>query len=644
MHEASDRYFGILRIFRRSARIFLAGLFLYLTAAHFLPEPSFGAERKRIIVLHSFGREFRPWNEYARAIRGELDRQLPWILDVQEHSLMTARATDSNAEAAFVDYLRMLYADDQPDLIVVIGAPAAIFIQRHRAELFPSAPMLITAVEQRRVQFSSLTENDTVVAVRHDFRLLFERFLSIAPETRVVAMINGSSPNELYWQNEIRRELKPLEDRIDIRWYDRRSFEEILSQIKTLPEHAAIFWFQMIVDGAGVAHEGDRALARLYASANAPIFTTDEAFFGREIVGGPMHSPIELARRVGAVARRILEGEKAGTIKIESSDFAAPKYDWRELRRWNISERLLPPGARVEFRTPSLWDTYRWQLLLISGVVLVQAGLISRLLHEHRRRRLAEVQARQRMAELAHVNRYSMAGELTASIAHELNQPLGAIRTNAETMELMLRSPAPDIDEIRQIAADIRRDDDRASGVIQRLRSLLKKAPFELKDIDLNVVVSETVDFLSTLMVARNVQMRSTISSEPLPVQGDRIQLQQVILNLIVNAMDAMSHMPAAERKILIATARNEGFAEAVISDSGPGIAADKLEEIFAQFFSTKAEGMGMGLSIARTIMDAHNGQVIAENQMRGGAVFRVRLPLSMRMARGEHPTSHNVA
>jgi C4-dicarboxylate-specific signal transduction histidine kinase len=591
--------------------------------------PSFATEHKRIMILHSFGREFRPWNEYAKAIRAELDRQSLWILDVQEHSLISARSTDPSADLPFVEYLHSLYIDNPPDLIVVIGAPAALFIQRYRAQLFPATPMLITAVEQRRVQLSNLTENDTVVAVRHDFRLLFESFLSIAPETHVVAMVNGNSPNELFWQNEMRRELEPLEHRVEIRWYDKLSFEDMLKQFADLPPNSAIFWFQMIVDGVGVAHEGDRALTQLYASAHSPIFTTDQAFFGREILGGPMHSPVGLAQRVGAVAMRILGGEKPGSIRIESTTFAPPKYDWRELQRWGISEKLLPPDAEVEFRAASAWATYSWQIMMICTVLLLQAALISRLLYEQRRRRAAEVQSRQRMSELAHANRYAMAGEFTASVTHELNQPLGAIRVNAETMELMLKSPSPDLGEISEIVADIRRDDERASEVILRLRSLLRKAPLEFADIDLNDIGRETVDLLAALAVARGVELRSSISGVPLHIRGDRIQLQQVALNLIVNAMDAMSSLPSAERRITLSTARNGAVAEMSISDVGPGIPPDKLHDIYTPFFSTKVNGMGMGLSITRTIIDAHNGQIIAENQTRGGAVFRVTLPLA---------------
>ena len=551
-------------------------------------------------------------------------------MDVQEHALVLARSDDPNPEAPFVEYLRTLYGENPPDLIISVGAPSASFIQRHRHELFTTVPMLFTVVEQRRVRASDLTQYDTVVAVRHDFRVLFESFLRIAPDTKIIAIVNGDSPNERYWQGEMRRELRPLESRIEMRWYDKLSYEDLLKQTAALPPHSAIFWYQMIVDGAGVAHEGDRALQRLYATANAPIFSHDDAFFGREIVGGPMHSALAGSRRAVAVAIRILNGEMPGDIKTPPSNFAAPKYDWRELQRWKISESLLPPGAEIDFREPTTWEAHRWQIMFILAVVLAQAGLISLLLHERGRRSFAEVQSRQRMSELAHVNRYATAGELTTSIAHEINQPLGAIRTNAETMELMVKSASPDMDEIREIVADIRRDEERASEVILRLRSLLKKAPFELREVDFNGIVGETIEFLSALAAGRQVSISMSLYSGPLPIKGDRIQLQQVILNVIVNAMDAMSSMPAAERRITVWTLRDNDFVEVAISDAGPGIPPDKLSRVFDPFFSTKPEGMGMGLSIARTIVEAHQGELKAENQKKGGALFRIRLPLAL--------------
>jgi signal transduction histidine kinase len=337
----------------------------------------------------------------------------------------------------------------------------------------------------------------------------------------------------------------------------------------------------------------------------------------------------DTSRLTASVAIRVLSGQQAGDIKVSPVEFSTPRFDWRQMQRWGISEKNLPPGSEILFRDPTAWEQYRWQITLICAILLLQGALISGLLFERRRRQFAEVQALQRSTELAHINRYSMAGELTSTIAHELNQPLGAILLYAETAELMIKSPAPDLVGIAEILADIRRDDKRASDVIDRLRSLLKKAPFELKHIDLNEVAHEAMRFLSALAIARKVNLSSLISQTPLPIKGDAIQLQQVILNLIVNAVDAMSGMPTAERRIAVSTACDGKFAELSVSDVGPGISSKNLKEVFEPFFSTKPKGMGMGLSIARTIVEAHGGQLSVQNQVERGAAFHVRLPLA---------------
>ena len=418
----------------------------------------------------------------------------------------------NNRKSPFVDYLDALYAKDPLDLIVAIGAPAANFVQRHRQRLFPKTPMIFTSVDARRVQYDKLTENDAVVAVANDFRAIFEDILRVLPLTKTIAIVNGASPNERFWSGELRRELAPLAGRVELKWYDELSFEDMLKDAANLPPNSAIYWGLMNVDAAGVVHEASTALNRLSSVANAPIFSHTDAFFGEALVGGRMTTTAETSERAAAVAIRILDGEKAGDIKTPPLTFTSPKFDWRQMQRWGISDSILPAGSTVHFREPTVWERYSLQIALIAAVILLQAGLISALLHQHRRRQLAEVQARQRMAELAHVNRFSTAGELTASIAHEINQPLGSILTNAETAQAILKSPNPDIVELNEIVDDIVRDDRRASEVIRRMRSLLTKAPFELKSLDLNDVARETVEFLSSLAVGRKVELLSVIS------------------------------------------------------------------------------------------------------------------------------------
>jgi signal transduction histidine kinase len=489
--------------------------------------------------------------------------------------------------------------------------------------------VLFTTLEARRVQHSSMTDNDTVVAVTHRFLVLFESFLKISPETKTIAIVNGASPNERFWRDEMIRELRPLEGKVEIRWYDKVSYEDTLKELAALPPHAAIFWYQMVVDAAGVAHEGDRALTRLYGVANAPIFSHDDSFFGKEIIGGPMHSALGGSSTAVAVAIRILNGEKPGDIKTPPSEFAIAKYDWRELQRWRVNEHLLPAGSTVYFREPSAWEKYRWQVALVCLVILLQAILIAVMLSERRRRGLAEVAARQRMSELAHVSRYSMAGELTTTIAHEITQPLAAILVNADTAKLIMSSPSPNMDELNEIISEIRRDDLRAGEIIKRLRSLLKRTSFEAKQIDLNGLVAESIDLVSAVANAREVSLSTVLSETDLSVMGDNIQLQQVLINLIVNSMDAMAHTDGSQHRILVRTAWDEKFAEIEVADTGSGIPAGKLSEIFEPFYTTKTNGMGMGLSIARTIVEAHNGQLSAESHAGQGSVFRVKLPLA---------------
>ena len=609
------------------SRALIASLATILLGAQ-TPSRAADPEPKRVMMLHSFGPRFKPWSDYAQTIRSEINQQRQKAVAFLDHSLMNAPEDDESSEAAFVDYLRTLYANRPVDLIVAIGAPAASFVQRQRQRLFPTTPMVFTAVEQRRVQYEKLTENDTVVAVAHDFPAAFDNILRVLPLTKTIAIVNGASPNEKFWLEEMRRELAPLSGRVELRWYNEKSFEEILIDAARLPPHSAIFWHLMNVDAAGVAHEANDGLNKLSSSANAPIFSYDGSFFGEAIVGGPMHSVHKSGQTTAAVAIRIFNGEKAGDIKTPPIGFAAPIFDWRQMQRWGISERNLPPGSEIRFREPAVWQQYTWQIAFISAVLLIQAGLIAVLLQEHRRRQRAEVLSRQRMTELAHVNRFATAGELTASIAHEINQPLGSILANAETAEAILKSSRPDIAELKEIVSDILHDDRRATEVIRRMRALLKKAPFEQKQFDLNEVAQETIRFFSSLAVGRKFELVSVITHETLPILGDRIQLQQVILNLVVNGIDAMRDTPSENRIITIRTSRVDGFAQLSVSDRGSGIPEDKLKEIFEPFFTSKAEGMGMGLSIARTIIEAHHGVISAKNRDHGGSTFRIRLPL----------------
>src|SRR5262245_19182183 len=440
------------------------------------------AEPKQVVLLHSFGRDFKPWSDYAKMIRSELDRQSPWPLDITEHSLVTARSPDEDPEVPFV----ALSAKRPPDIIVSIGAPAAAFVQRHRPQLFSTTPMVFTAVEQRRVQYSSLSSNDAVVAVRINYLAAVENILQVLPDTKNVMVVVGSSPIEKFWKEAIGKELEPLSNRIKLSWIDHLSFEELLRQASALPKQSAIFWELMIVDAAGVVHEGGAPLTRLHAVANAPIFSYDESFFGQEIVGGPLLLVADTSRQTASAAIRILSGEKPSEIRTPVVQFANPMFDWRQMQRWGISENHLPPGSKIYFRDPTLWDQYRWQILLIASVILIQAALIAGLLYEHRRRRIAEAQSLQRVNELARINRFNTAGELSASIAHEVRQPLSAISVSGEAGLRWLERQVPNLDEVRKALEVVIKESHHADDVLKSVRAMFKRDVTARTQVNLN--------------------------------------------------------------------------------------------------------------------------------------------------------------
>jgi signal transduction histidine kinase len=601
--------------------------YLAIIGVLLFPPVTAAEQPKRIIVLQSNGQNFKPWSDYVKAFRQELERQSRWPLAVQTFPVVLAPESD-DAESRLAHYLNALFSRNSPDLIVAFGAPAAAFVQTHRAQLFPNAPTLLAAIDERRVKQMSVTANDTVVPVWIDIQALFGNILNVLPKTTTIAVVIGSSPNEQFWVKEIQARVgEQLKGRVNLLFWNDLSFEEILKRAAMLPRDSAIFWVQPQIDVTGAIHEGEQALRRLYSVANAPIFSHDDAFFFGEIVGGPMTSVLQGSQAAATVAARILGGERAGDIKTPVLQYGPEKYDWRELKRWAIPESRLPKGSEVHFRQLTPWELYRWQVLAVCAAMLFQTALIIGLLYERGRRLIAEIQSRQRMSELTHVNRFSMAGELTASIAHELHQPLGAILVNADSMGLILKSPSPDMEELREIVSEIRRDDERAGKVIQNIRNLLRKAPVEFKELDLNNVVRETLDFLSSLAVARKVHLRNAISFLPLPVNGDPIQLQQVLLNLIVNALDATADKSNPEKTVTVRTTSSNDWAHFSVSDTGTGIPAAMLLQIFEPFFSTKRSGMGMGLSISRTIVKNHGGTIWAQNELEG-ATFSVKLPL----------------
>jgi len=416
-----------------------------------------------------------------------------------------------------------------------------------------------------------------------------------------------------------------------------------------------------------------QSLLAFYGIARTPYvasvcFIGLVAVMGYELSGETIRAS-QLDRKLQESEAGLHEIEERMTLAVEGADFGIWIRDlirneiwatdkWRALFGYSKSERLeldrilerIHPEDRDTVRLVLKNSTHgdgsyqgEYRVMLPGGemrwigshgrVECDSSGkpiLIRGVSHDITARKLAEMESQELRNEIAHVGRVSMMGQLASALAHEINQPLGAILRNAEAAELYLENASPDLEEIRAILADIRKDDQRAGAVIDRMRALLRRQSLDKRPVDVREFVGEVVSLVRSDAAARHVKLELTVASHLPPVSGDLVHLQQVLLNLVVNGMDAVDEAGGGDRRVrVIASLDGPRTVEIAVSDSGPGIPADKLTQIFDPFFTTKAKGMGMGLPICRTIIEAHGGRLWAENKSEGGASFRFTLPIA---------------
>ncbi len=839
------------------------------------------ANHKRVLVLYSFGRGFWPIGVVAGAFQTELAREFQQPIEFHEAVLESPRFATSNSEDVVVSYLQTLFAGGSPDLVVPCGGPAVRFALRQRFRLFPSVPLLLAAAERRHLNGFTLDTNTTAVTASFDFPGVIENIQHVWPGTTNVVVVLGNSSLETFWKTEMEREFEPFTNHLAFAWWNEFTLADMQERARGLPAHSVIFYGSMFVDASGVPYEHDRALTALRATANAPIVGMFEEDLGLGIVGGPLLGLHQMGRETARVAGRILRGESSGNINTPTIKPQKPVYDWRELKRWGISERQLPAGSEVRFRTPTFAEQYRWKVFGIIGLCVVEAVLIVALAYQLRRRRQterslresqermnlatgaanlgiwdwdlvedklwaagpiaariglkapdlsyaayllqsvhpadrdtvrralakamqgdghfesvhrtarsdgqmrwislrgrvefdnqhkplrmrgvslditarkqaeasareseqrfllmanaapvllwtsgtdkgctffnqtwleftgrsleqelgtgwaegvhpddragclktyseafearepftieyrlrrrdgkyrwvldhgvprydgehvflgyigscvdmterreAETETQQTRQQLAHMTRVSTMGELAGSLAHELNQPLTAILSNAQAAQRFLSTEPADLKEVREILGDIIEEDRRAGEIIVRMRSMLRKGQAEMLPVDLNLIIGEVLGMLRSELVVRKVTAKTELARELPLVVGDRIQLQQVLLNLIVNACEAMATNSQHTHRLTLKTKLvGADLVEAEVMDNGPGFAPGVLERMGEPFHTTKPNGLGLGLAICRSILTAHGGRLSLTNLSDNGASARLTMP-----------------
>jgi len=369
-------------------------------------------------------------------------------------------------------------------------------------------------------------------------------------------------------------------------------------------------------------------LNKISEKANAPTFGIVDLYLGRGIVGGNLLSADYQGKKYAEIIQKIFKGESLKNLSLMENANQA-MFDWRQLKRWSIDEDRLPADSIVRYHEPTIWEDHKWQIVGVIVIMLTQAFALLGLLAQYRKRNRAEEESQKLRDERAHISRVLAMGEIAASLAHEINQPLSAIRSYAQAAQRFLHNEPPEPDEACKALAGIVAGNRRAEEVIKRIRMALKKEPFQQARLDVKDTIQEVIMLIRRKAAEHNIALKPELDAELPPVFGDRIQLQQVLFNLIINAIEAIRDERDTLREIVVqALTENSHAVRISVRDSGVGIDEKQADMLFDAFYTTKPEGMGIGLSISRSIIEDHAGRLWATRNPDKGTTFFFTVPV----------------
>lgn len=727
-------------------------------------------EPTRVLLLFQQQAETQPMVEFTQRLRLTIRNDLASPVEFFQEALDLDRFRGSDRSSSLARYLDDKYRGFGIDVVVPVGGRALRFAADYLRDVFPSVPIVFALATAPQVNRSALPSNVTGrLAGASRFTPTISMARALQPDAERIVVVGGAGATDSVSVSAARSAVAALGDTLQLIVLQGLSLDTLLVTLHRVSRRSIVLFANFRQDGNGQVFDPHDIVGSLARASAAPMYAQLRSYIGEGPVGGSVLSFADEGARTGQLIARVLgrrPGEPMPPAEITDKSFVA---DWRELRRWGLSDKRLPPGTELLFREPTLWQRYRLVVVVTLGVIVAELLLIGGLLLERRRRQraqllvteqaafertmagltadaarhapddapraledalarvatyadataaslvqyaetstepatsvfwtagadkatgrdsspatpfppmvsgarlgvplmadgtpigalelyrngngrawpaalvrrieaageiIASAMARARAArtieqtrrQVAHMGRVAIVGELAAAVSHELRQPLAAIRANAEAGTLLLRQSPPEVNEAREAFMDIIVDDVRASEIIDHIRTLLRKQEPTTTSVDLNDICRGAVHLLHRDAVIRGTRLDLSLAPALPPLSGDPIQLQQVVLNLALNALDAATTSPA-ERRVAIATARRSAEVELSVRDSGRGLPPEVQQRLFESFFSTKAHGLGMGLVIVRSIVERHNGRVHAENHSSGGAIFRVLLP-----------------
>ena len=600
-------------------------LCLAVVTALLLPRALPAEPSQRSVLVIDQSSAGLPFNTaLAGAIRLTINAASESAISFYSEHLDANRFFGSEYESNFVQFLKAKYRERHIDVVVVVGVSALDFIIRQREQIWPSVPVVFAAIDEATMSRWALPSNVTGATMQLTLQDMVKVARIAVPDLKAVAIVGDPLERQTFYRH-FKDEIPAIAEQLEVIDLMNLPMAQLEKRLGELSDKTAVIYTGIYYTSEGVSYVPAELVRQIVEWANRPVVVNVSSYLNKGAIGGYIVQANLIGEQVGRIVLRILGGESAldiPVVKVPSPLI----FEWPALQRWKISEAALPVGSEIYFRQPSTWEQYKPQILAITAAILAQAVLIGWLLLERQYRRRAERTARETLSELMHMNRMTTAGELSAAIAHEIRQPITGMVTMASAALRWLSRESPDIGRAREAMNKAVAAGHLASDVITNVRGLFGKDTQEKAPTDLNALIRSVLGVVNVDVRKRSIETQVNLS-ETLPhVFANAVQLQQVILNLVMNAIESMHSEP---RVLSVKSETTEhNLVQVSIADTGSGINIGNLDRIFKPMFTTKARGMGMGLSICKSIIESHSGRIWVSAGVPRGSIFHFELPL----------------
>ncbi|MBE0571710.1 MAG: HAMP domain-containing histidine kinase [Ignavibacteriaceae bacterium] len=531
------------------------------------------------------------------------------------------------------EHINEKYKSANIDLLICVGPRIMPLLEKYAATHIINLPTISLDLRNpfNESQKYSLHSDTKEILLSINAKKNFELAFSLFPDFTSVYIISGVSDADAYCSKIIKSAVPEFEKLKNIINLTDLSMEEVLNKVTLIPQKSIIIMASFLSDANHITYNTAEAVRLIRSRTSAPIFILFDTAFNEGALGGFVGSFTNGGLVAGKAATKILNGENPNHVQIDESKSNQYMFNYQELERFNlVNSSLIPDESIILFEKTNLISRYKWILAAGISFIILQALLIITLVRKNKNQKLLThqlIETENRYRELVREDRLQRMSELTASLSHELNQPLTAIRNSAQAGLKFMYSENTDPKIMNEIFQNIVEDNKRAADVLSSIRELMKLEKREKQKIDLNLMIKQVKEIFRGETNQKNLKLQLNLPEKPVYVLGDNIQIQQVLLNFISNAEHAIeegSSNNMIEMNVMIVN----DIAITSVRDYGKGIDESVKNKLFRPFVTTREKGFGIGLAISKSIIDEHGGKIWAENNPDGGATFSFQLKL----------------